>query len=451
MARNERPRPDGPRPSHWRGRYLGRFVRVRPYLAGILVFAIGSIIAFSLFIDVAQRHRLRLESEFLAESTAILQVLQRDINWHIEVLHHLTGLFDASVEVTEAEFETFVGQALNRLPSINLLAWAPRVRPDDWAEWQAERGLSVAGVLEPASAESYQRTSDRDAFPIVYAQPAPSESMSLGTDMASSVATRTAMAWARDSGLNTATRPISLVSRGRQATAVVIFSPLYAKGSGPANYIERREALTGFVILAVTIEDLVEWAVPQLSEIDVDIHIFDIGVSRDRSFLYYFDADQVQILPAVPHNTESAELGLILPPLEVATRGWRVAFAPSGRFLARFASMEPAVVLALGAVLSLVVSAYFLREAKRKVQIEGLVEQRTDELEREIAKRRDAERDLTLRVNELEQTRDHLEQQGRQLAVPGFLCCQILSSWSSHTAESGTMAANLPSTAWSRI
>lgn len=390
---------------------------IRPYLAGLLVLLAGCAITLFVFSEVRQRHDRQLDNEFQDEATAIYHLLQRTIDWHVDVLTSLSSLFNASVEVTEGEFRTFVAPAIDRQPHIHLLGWAPRVDAENWERREAElRTRGAAGIVDPASGTAYAAQPGHDAFPILFGDPIPQIGLTTGVDLAGDIVLRTAMAWARDSGLPTASRPVDLLGRDRTTRGVLIFSPLYRRDRDPIDYVQRREALTGFVVLGLRIDDMVDWAVDNLPVLELDFHLRDIGMPLRDSFVYSFDGELSASLSAPPAQPRENRLTFARTPLRIATRAWDAQFAPTESFVGRFQSLQPTVVLVVGFVLSALLAVYAQREAHQTERIKALVRSRTAALEEEIEKRREAQSALRYRVGELEDIRDRLEQQGQQLA-----------------------------------
>ncbi len=390
--------------------------RFRPYLAGAAVLLVGCAVTLFVFLDVRRQHLQQLDDEFQDEASEIYQLLQRTIDWHVDVLSGLSGLFNASVLVTEEEFETFVAPALERQPHIHMLGWAPRLPADELpSRVNLLRGRGIADVIDPATGAPYQTVPQRDLFPIVFGRPVPEQGLTRGFDLAGDVILRTAMAWARDSGLPTASRPLDLVGGDGAGRGIVIFCPLFARDSDPVDYVERREALTGFVVLALRIEDMVDWAVDHLPGFDLDIRLSDIGTAPAKSFVYHYDAERRETL-VEPSPIRDSRFVFDRTPLQIATRAWRAEFAPTDRFVGRFASVQPAIVLIVGLVLTALVAFYAQREARNTERIKALVRIRTTALEEEVEKRRAAQGALRHRVEELEEIRDRLERQGEQLA-----------------------------------
>ncbi len=391
--------------------------RYRPHLAGAAVVLFGCAITLFVFLDVRRQHIRQLDDEFQDEASETYQLLQRTIDWHIDILSGLSGLFNASVVVTEEEFKTFVAPSLERQPHIYMLGWAPRLSADELPRRVNElRGRGVTNIIDPGSGEPYRAVPERDLFPIVFGRPLPEEGLTRGLDLAGNLILRTAMAWARDSGLPTATRPLDLVGGGKTGRGILIFCPLYTRGSDPIDYVERRESLTGFVVLALRIEDMVEWAIDHLPEFDLDIVLRDIGTGPANSFIYQYDAERRASLAEPADVIRDSRFVFDRTPLQVATRAWNVDFAPTDRFVGRFASVQPAIVLVVGLVLTALLALYAQREARNTERIKALVRIRTNALEEEVEKRRAAQGALRHRVEELEDIRDRLERQGEQLA-----------------------------------
>lgn len=387
--------------------------RLRPYVNGAVAFFVGCAITMVVFVDLRRERLQDLDKAFQDEAAGIYQLLQRTIDWHIDVVSALSGLHDSSLVVTEDEFQTFVAPALERQPHIRLLGWAPRVEGGDLRrrndEFRSGRG---DGIVDPASGEHYANAPMRDLFPILYAAPRSDGGLKRGFDLAGDVTLRTAMAWARDSGLPTASRPVDI----DDSSGIFVFSPLYRRGSDPIDYVERRQALIGFVVLALKTEDMVDWAVDNLMDFDLDIRLRDIGTAPARSFVYHFDAQRRESMKGLPAVFGDDQFTFERTPLQVATRAWGADFAPTERFVARFDTAQPTIALAIGLLLSILLAAYALRESRNTERIKGLVLSRTVALEEEVEKRRAAQRALRQRVEELEDIRDRLERQGGQLA-----------------------------------
>ena len=391
--------------------------RFRPFIAGAAVLLFGCAITLFVFLDVRRQHQQQLDDEFQDEAAEIYQLLQRTIDWHVDVLNGLSGLFNASVVVTEEEFDTFVAPALERQPHIHMLAWAPRLAGDELPRRINElHGRGIADVIDPESGTAYAKAPGRDMFPIVYGRPLPESELIRGFDLAGKLVYRTAMAWARDSGLPTASRPVELTGDGRTSHGILIFCPLYDRNTVPIDYVERRQSLTGYVVLALRIDDMVDWAVDNLPEIDLDIRLADIGTAPANSFVYHYDAERRQSLAGPSATSGDGRFVFDQTPLQIATRAWDADFAPTERFVGRFASVQPVIVLAIGLVLTTLLAFYAQREARNTERIKGLVRIRTIALEEEVEKRREAQRALRHRVEELEEIRDRLERQGEQLA-----------------------------------
>ena len=175
-------------------------------------------------------------------------------------------------------------------------------------------------------------------------------------------------------------------------------------------------ATTAPKVLALKVENMVDWAVDNLPEFDLDIRLRDIGTAPAKSFVYFYDAEGRESMAALPAGLSDSGYVFDRTPLQIATRAWDAEFAPTDRFIARFATIQPPIVLIVGLVLSVLLAAYAHRESRYTERIKGLVRSRTIALEEEVEKRRAAQSALRHRVEELEDIRDRLERQGGQLA-----------------------------------
>ncbi len=130
----------------------------RPLTLGLLLA--GPALAAAGFLVVGAYEQERLDGVFEDLLARRAQHLERQALSYVETLHALRGLFDASVEVTEHEFDTFAGAACRRHRGILALGWAPDgpdeagrvafVQPEPArAAWA---GASLAGGVERAAA-----------------------------------------------------------------------------------------------------------------------------------------------------------------------------------------------------------------------------------------------------------------------------------------------------------
>jgi len=134
-----------------------------------------------------------------------------------------------------------------------------------------------------------------------------------------------------------------------------------------------------------------------------------------NALLYQYDAEARSSLATAPTEFGDARFTFDRPPLQIATRAWDADFAPTDRFLGRFETVQPPIVLFVGLILTGLLAVYAQREARHTVRIKALVRSRTIALEEEIEKRRAAQSALRHRIEELEDIRDRLERQGEQL------------------------------------
>jgi diguanylate cyclase (GGDEF)-like protein/PAS domain S-box-containing protein len=183
--------------------------------------------------------------------------LQERVSRHLAALEGVEALFEASTEVTRAEFDTFTRGLVQQNPSIRQLAWAPRVRADDRESFESRVRLEVPGFAVHAG----DAPSGSVLFPVDYTAPVAGPA-DLGLDLGSVRALQDALAHAASTGRGTTVGPLPLAPLGGgDSVGVAVFLPFYRAGT------EGTPALQGFVvelldlgsILAATAEGLDAW------------------------------------------------------------------------------------------------------------------------------------------------------------------------------------------------
>ncbi len=139
-------------------------------------------------------------------------------------------------------------------------------------------GVGYADYVTPAQRAAYvaaRQKSGQERFaitpsgvrsaytPIRYIQPSTTTNQGvIGYDMYSEDRRRSAMQTARDSGRPAITEPLALLQDQDDGNAadtpasVLIYYPIYSTGDAPAAQTEKREALAGYVYIALRIDDM---------------------------------------------------------------------------------------------------------------------------------------------------------------------------------------------------
>lgn len=184
---------------------------LRRYIAVLVIGLLGGVLSVAAFLYERQQDHshLRQRFEFLAKERAAR--MQADIERALESLTSTGGFFDASSEVTRAEFEAFLRTHLDSHPELRAIEWLPRITADQRASFEAAAradGLGDFRITERAADESLVRAAERpEYFPVWFTMPLERNRPALGFDAYSRPNNRSVMDASRDSGTILALRP----------------------------------------------------------------------------------------------------------------------------------------------------------------------------------------------------------------------------------------------------
>src|SRR5262245_36185966 len=92
------------------------------------------------------RERTERRLEFERRAAQVARAAHSSFDVPLEVLRSIPGFFEASDDVTRAEFRAFVSDALQRYPWIYALEWIPRVPGPEREAYEAKaRADGLAG------------------------------------------------------------------------------------------------------------------------------------------------------------------------------------------------------------------------------------------------------------------------------------------------------------------
>lgn len=215
-----------------------------------LTLGVGlSVLTFVLVWDWEDRRR---DYEMHRRIDDISIGLERQLNSDLDTVLALSDYMKAFNAVERSSFARFVARPLAVHPSLQLLAWAPRITSSGRLDYEAkaktqtdpsfeitERGPQ--GELRPAGQRS-------EYFPAYYVEPAAGNEKALGFDLASHRDIRTALDRSRDTGEMIVTDYLGLIADRPQEPGLLAIVPIYENSSQPTTVQSRRQLLQGFVL-----------------------------------------------------------------------------------------------------------------------------------------------------------------------------------------------------------
>jgi diguanylate cyclase (GGDEF)-like protein len=361
-----------------------RILELGPGLRWPAVIAAGIGLTLSLVATLAVGRWEQRAAEVAFKSAAETEVivLQNGINEYLSRLATLRTLFEsANDEVTRSEFEVFSRRLFERHTGVLRVGWAPRVNRKERAEIEAAaiadgivgyqfKSLLPDGRVEPAPPND-------EYVPIVFSTE-PKTSPAYGMDHRSDPGRREALQRARDDDIAVAITSRIWHHPTSGSHGVLIYVPVYVKGTSRATVKDRRRNLSGFVIGVFELPQLLQSvlsASAASSAIDVRVYAPQadgLTGNEDLAVPDYSSAPQTSSA-AAPAQWSGA--------LTIGDASWRVEAVPAAgsRLTPRYD--RALIVLVAGLIVTACVVGYLALASRNSRQL-ALANRRVLELAR---------------------------------------------------------------------
>ncbi len=257
-------------------------------LLGVLATGINAFIQYR---QINAHHQARFQTQANVALEQAGERLQSDI----ALLQGVVALFDASTAVEREDFRAYIlalGLAEN-FPGVTAVGYLPHVAHRDLPGLtaRAEReGLGGYGV------RPWSGATPGGPFhaPVWYAEPFSGDNMRLlGKDFMTAPVLAEALEAARRSGQVAMSGPVRLTAAEDDALppAVMLIYPVYQRGQARFTEAQRRQAVRGYVFVALRVSDLLAG---MGAELGVDLEVFDGQGIRPENML--FDTDRHRLV-----------------------------------------------------------------------------------------------------------------------------------------------------------
>jgi PAS domain S-box-containing protein len=279
------------------------------------------ILAASLMLTLLAWH---LSNQYLAKRTEdrfgyrvsqVKEQIEKRMLEYEQVLRGGVGLFEASSQVSNNEWKTYVEncEPQRYFPGIQAMGVSVPVLPEEKAAHEAE--------LRSEGFPDYQiyPVGKRDFYTsIIYIEPFDWRNQrAFGYDMYSEPVRRMAMDRAIDSGLPTISGLITLVQETADdvQNGFLCYLPFYSRGAEVNTPRDRRAAFLGFVYAAFRVNDLMH-GIMGIESDDIKFEIYDAQDTAPDRLL--FDSDQLSHFdPQSSQSTYSCKI-----PVTLSGRDW---------------------------------------------------------------------------------------------------------------------------------
>jgi adenylate cyclase len=222
------------------------------YIPAGLTLALGvglSALSFTLVWDWENRRR---DYEMHRRIDDISIGIERQINSDLDAVLALSDYMKAFSAVERSSFASFVGRPLSVHPSLQLLAWAPRVPQDERRNYEAKGRTETDTsfeITERGPRGELRKAGERsEYFPAFYVEPTAGNETALGFDLTSHPETRVALDRARDSGEMIVSNSSGLAGGNSSELGLLAIVPIYQNSTKPTTLESRRQLLQGFIL-----------------------------------------------------------------------------------------------------------------------------------------------------------------------------------------------------------
>ena len=366
----------------WRGRFAS--AEQSGWLLGnaeaVIAAAVGLALTAMATYEVhtsEQHERRQTFSRLGAAKTASVAEAMRDIR-NIQ-LEGLGRFFESSAFVDRREFR-ICAEYLAQDPAVQAWGWVPRVAAADREriEDEARRdGLTdymfwerdEQGSRIPARAREYY-------YPVFYLEPTASNEAAFGFDLGSEPVRSAALEKAMNTGLATATDPITLVRDEGNELGILVLRPVFSSNA--------RNAQEGFVVSALRAETLFQHVVKP-----TDFHLFHVvldlfQLQEDAPPIFLASTDpQHRHMPAAPsqllHADETALT--LLTPLFAYGKTYVLVAHPSPEYAVLHPSYASRIAAFSGVLIAFILAALVGFLARRREILEAQIRERAEALQ----------------------------------------------------------------------
>jgi adenylate cyclase len=216
-----------------------------------LTLGIGlSVLAFALVWNWEDKRR---DYEMHRRIDDISIGLERQLNSDLDVVLALSDYMKAFSVVERSSFARFVGRPISVHPSLQILAWVPRIPNSQRRDYEATAKIQTDSsfeITERGPQGELRKADDRrsEYFPALYVEPAAGNETALGFDLASHPEIRAALDRGRDTGEMIITGYLGLIENNPLDPGLLAIVPIYENSAQPTTLQSRRELLQGFVV-----------------------------------------------------------------------------------------------------------------------------------------------------------------------------------------------------------
>ncbi|WP_443190850.1 diguanylate cyclase [Pseudomonas indica] len=349
-----------------------RFIR-RPraaWLVASVALLGGALLTASVIVVTQDIHQRQIRQRFELVASERFSRTQERFDDQVLKLDSLRRFMLYAGEIVRADFTGYARPLLNGTLSYS---WGPRILAGERAAFEKQVrdegivGFAIEGLDEAGA--RYAMPERAEYFPVLFNTARRRALPLIGVDMASEAARRAVLERAVTSGEMVVSDPVHLAqSTGDDRSGLIMLVALYPGPIAPATAEQRREQLRGFVMASISLEQLMEEGLTEESSLHLAAELTDMNGASSRKALYR-------------SLQEPADSPLrISRTLRLADHYYELNLRPTQRYLLANQASGLGLLATLGALLSLLFSAFCYSLVSQRQRALALVDERTADL-----------------------------------------------------------------------
>lgn len=305
----------------------------------------------------------QLESTFAARTKNVSNGLRENLLFAEQTVQSMANLFEAKMDTSRDEFTEAASHLMTDFLGIRALEWVPKV-PQSQRESHEEAaredgliGFSFRGWQHPSGWKSINGHWADEYYPVYFVYPLKNNEEALGIDLGSHPSRRDALVRAKNTGKVAATGRIQFAQEKEQQPGFLLFAPVRDEG---------------FTLGVFQIKDLVETVLASRDVRGLELRIIDASAQDAEGQLLYETSNYKYEEGSRWNSVFSNEIG---------GRKWEFAWNFHPDFVAAERGWGASLTLLIGITLSGLVGRLLQEHTRRQVEIERLVDERTEQLE----------------------------------------------------------------------
>lgn len=340
------------------------------YILPSLVLAACLVITYFNWEFANTARKTEIQSYFEYRARDVNERIEQRVIGYKQILKSTLGLFNASGEVSRAEFRSFFNsQNLDQTyPGIQGVGFSLIIPPEEIKKHTTairKEGFSEYNLWPEGIRETYTS--------IIYLEPFKDLNLhAFGYDMYSESIRREAMEAARDSNKAVITGRVNLVQETEKEVQAgfLIYLPVYKKGFPQTTLYDRRKNIIGWVYSPFRMNNFMKGIFGELGK-DLDVEIYDGKYISNETKMY----------STKTHNIKTNNPLTIKKVINFNGHKWTVLIAYTTQLESRLGFNPANVILIVGLSLSiLLMMITYLLINKRIIAISALEERKKNEV-----------------------------------------------------------------------